>query len=57
MNVSLQLLKVEDSILSRIYGRNSKIDLYRLVHKQKKYKSRVGDQKIGVCGLLGKKRM
>ena len=38
----------------RPVGPNGKIDLYCFVHVHKKYKSRVGDRQIGVCGLLAK---
>jgi hypothetical protein len=38
------------SLAIRPVGPNGKIDLYCPVHVHKKFKSRVGDRQIGVCG-------
>ena len=38
----------------RPYGLNGKIVLHCFVQVYKKYKARVGNRQIGVCGLLAK---
>jgi hypothetical protein len=40
----------------RPVGPNGNIFLYCFLHVHKKYKTRIGNRQIGVCGLLAKNR-